>query len=172
MAAIDPATNAANLGSASNLVAINLGLDGVPASSWSQDQRISFITGLSNTILQYPQSFSDASIASAQSVLGQNMNGMTLDDFVSSSPDGSATLQSAFVDTLADSVLSTGASIASIGTGAAALLNNLGSAVGNISTGVANASNLSSWLVPVAAVAFVALFVMNSEKKVRSYAGG
>ncbi len=164
--------NLGNLGSAANLAAIDLGLDLTPASQWSQDQRISFLRGLANKILSYPASFDAQTLNSANVILGQNFNGMHLDDFVNTSPDGSASVAKIFVDSLADGVLGGAQSVANIGTGALNIVNkvasgasNLGDAAANLAQAANNASSSTSWLLPIGLIALIGILALNTEER-------
>lgn len=168
--------NLANLGTASRLVANQQNLDETPASDWSQDDRIYFIRSLANTIQQYPNDFDARTINNAHLILGQNFDGMALDDFINSAPDGQASLAKIFVDTIGDNFLSAVSAPANLGSAAVSLVNrvastasNLGDAAERLSAAAASGASTANWVFPVALVGFVALLTMSAKKRVVSY---
>lgn len=164
--------NIANLGSAAQLVAINLGLDQIGPGEWSQTDRLAFIRALANAILQYSAQFDAQTLNSATVILGQNFNGMTLDDFVNAAPDGQASVAKIFFDSLGDNILGGGQAVGNIGTGAvnivtkiASAASNVGDAAANLAQAANNASSSTSLLLPIGLIALVAILVLNTEER-------
>lgn len=169
---VTPQQNLGNLGSATRLVLMDLGLDGTPPSEWSHDNRLSFIRALANKILQYPAQFDAQTLNSASVVLGQNFDGMTLDDFVNTAPDGQASVAKIFVDSLGDNVFSIASSPAAIGGAAVGLVNkvaSIASDLGDTAARLAAAANKGSesisWLLPVGLIALIAIVALNTEER-------
>jgi len=164
--------NLANLGSATQLVAIGMNLDQTPPSEWSQGDHVAFVRALANKILQYPAQFDAQTLNSATVILGQNFNGMMLDDFVNAAPDGQASVAKIFVDSFADGLLGGAQSVANVGTGAINLVNkvasvatNVGDAAANLAQAANNASSSTSWLLPIGLIALVAILALNTEER-------
>lgn len=166
---VTEAQNLANLGSASRLAAQALNLDLLPPSSWAQDERIAYVIGLANRILQYPAQFDADTLAGARSVLGQNFNRMALDDYINAGPDGSASVMKSLFDGAFEGLNFGFSSTASLGKGAFNLISRTGNVLTNtgsaLDTATATAGN--SWLVPVAVVAFLALLATDAVRSVR-----
>ncbi len=169
---VTPQQNLGNLGSATNVVAHEMGLDQAPPSEWSQGEHVAFIRALANKILQYPAQFDAQTLNSATVILGQNFNGMLLDDFVNSAPDGSASVAKIFIDSLGDGIFSVAQSPANLGAGAVALVNkvaniasNVGDAADRLAAAAADSSKSLSWLLPVGLIALVAILALNTEER-------
>ncbi len=165
--------DAVNLDNAATFAAIAAGVDGVPPTLWTQDMRLEYIQTLAQAIVSSPEMFSDQTLHSAQIVLGQNFDGLALDDFINSGPDGSASLAKIFLDELGNQAIGPDSAvnaIAHIGTAAINVVNKLASAASNTGDAAEKlskaAANSSSWLGPVALVGVVVLLVFAAEKKV------
>lgn len=138
---VSDADNAIALGNAATYASITLGLDGIPSSDWSQDDRLAYIQLLAQSIASDPNSFNQQSLDNANRILNANLGGLQLGNYFSDSPDGSASLPKVFVDSLYDNVMNEASSLASIGTGATSILNRAGTILNN--AGV-TAENLSA----------------------------
>lgn len=147
---VDAATNAANLGSAENLVQINLGLDGTPQSEWTQDQMISYLQGLSSTIAANPTAFSNSTIDTATTIGSSNLNSLELQDPSFSWDD--------FGTDFENNVVAAGNSVAAVGTGTLSALQSLGQTIANVGNAAKNTSTLAQWALPAALVIAVILF--------------
>lgn len=160
MADVSDATNAANLGSAEQLVQINLGLDGTPQSSWTQDQMISYLQGLTAQINSNPSAFNDATISSASNISGTNLNSLALED---PSFDWSQ-----FGSDLEDNASSAGNSLVSIGNGVSSALSSLGQTIASLGNAASNTATLAQLAIPAILVAVV-FFAFKTNKA--SYKG-
>lgn len=171
---VDSGTNLQNLHDAANMSAIALGLAG-PVSGWSQDEKLAYLGVFANTIVTNPGLFTDQSVRSAQIVLGQNFDGMTLDDFINAYPgQNGASLAKVFVDEFGERVLGTGAAVSRVGDAAINVVSKLASAASNtgdaadrLTRAAAQAAGTPgfSGLLTVAAVGIVALLVFSATRK-------
>lgn len=152
MPAISDAQNAANLATADNFVAINLGLDLTPSSEWTQTERVNYAQGVAAQIKQYPAQFNDETVRLAGIVSGANTADLlTVSD------------TSFDWDTFTDSLDQTADDQ---GNAVLGMLNNLGSAVSDVVQGVTNAASATQWALPVGVVLIVFLLAQNTEKRV------
>lgn len=170
---VSAADNQAGLNLAANVAADSVGLGGVPVASWSQDDRIAYLSFLANEILSQPDAFTPETVASAQHIAG-NASGLQLENFWTYSPDGAPSLAKTFVDTLGDKVLGGGQSLANLGAGTLNLVSRAGNIASNVGTGLDTATQTaaSTWVVPLAVIAFFGLFVINAERQVEKAVRG
>ena len=150
------------VGSASNLVAQQLGIDLTPPGEWTVEQRVSFVRNLSGVIVQYPANFSDTTISNAQTILGQtNLAAIPVDD---SSSAG------VFFTQLADTSIDVGSKLANVGTAALNIVSNVAQSTENLSSGLKTGTQTFSFgpVAIVATLAVVALLVLNTSKRVQS----
>jgi hypothetical protein len=148
----------ANLGSAAQLVSINLGLDQTPSSQWTASQRIAFLQSMAQTILQYPDRFTDQSIANANATLAQNLGslqpvdvgGGVMDYVTSDGVPFSQVFSYYFGDTPLGqlSQLNVGAAVAAV---AGAIVKG----TQNFANALSNSSNVLTWALPIALLAFL-----------------
>lgn len=147
--AVDSTTNAANLASAENLVQINLGLDQIPQSQWSQDQMISYLQGLSSTINQYPTEFDSQTVANASTIGSSNLSDLALQDPSFSWSD--------FGSALEDNAAAAGNNVAALGQGISNAVNSIGSTISSLGTAASNTATIAQWALPAALVLLVYL---------------
>lgn len=158
------------LHSAARLAAQSLDLDFTPTADWDQETRIQYVRRLAGIILQYPQSFTPETLASASIITRQNFTAMQLDDYVNAAPDGAPSLAKAAIDAAFDEGMAP--ALANVQTLANGIFNVIGS-VGRIGTNLGQTgeriaeTSASGWLLPVAVVAVVALIAINASKEVR-----
>lgn len=162
--------NLANLGSAANLAAFELGLDLIPPGAWTQAARIEYIARLAQKIVTYSDQFSAASVAAARSTLGDNLSGMAIDTYVFQHPDGADTLAGVFVNTGIDTALAMTSQLANLGTGALALISKTGAVLANTGTAAENftASASNSTFVFVGVLLIGALLILKTERRISS----
>lgn len=134
----------ANIDSASNLAATQLGLSLSNKSGWTLDQKDSYNHLLATIILTYPDRFTEQEVMSAQYegtvTYGSLSNEGLWDDTAS------------FVAAVGDNLVSAELKVADIGTG----VLNLASGAGQ---GLSNLGNLSKWIVPVAGITVLAVYL-------------
>lgn len=169
MANVSAADNQAALNVTADYTADFLGLGGVAVSDYTQDERIAYLKMFAQMILQQPDAYSDVSISVAKQILGQNQQGMSLDDFINAGPDGSASIAKVFIDSIWDTGLGMGQAAASVGNGVVKLVNNAGATLGNASAAVAKAAETAAagWVIPLAVFSIIAILAINSAKEVR-----
>lgn len=155
----------ANVGSASQLVAIQLGLDQTPSNQWTDAQRTAFAQAFAQTILTYPDSFTDATIAEAQAVQSANLSMLQ-------SPSGGGlwqTIGSGVGTTLAQfwdynfgglavglsSVASVGTAVLASFSATASVVQQLAQLPGNLAAAAANVTSVLTWALPLAVIIFL-----------------
>lgn len=167
------AQNLAMLGSAAQLTAIDLNLDMIPAGDWDQDSRVAYVHALAQRILATPNSFLPSTVASASAILGSNLSGMSLGNYVTESPDGSAAIQKIFVDELGDHVLAAGGAFSDLGNGVLNVISRSGAILSNLGTAGENASKAAGygWVMPAAVIAVLGLVVVQASRETRAVFG-
>jgi hypothetical protein len=164
--AVSAATNAANVASASNLVEINLGLDQIPQSQWTQAQMISYLQGLSAMIIANPSEFTAQELASAQQISGSNLNSLQLQDSSISLSDIGTALES--------SASAAGTSLVNLGNGISNVISSTGDALTKLGNAASNTASVAEIAIPaILIIGVILLFQTKSasvSKKGFSYA--
>jgi len=156
---VDDATNALNLGSAENLARINIGIDSIDPSDWTQDERVQYLKQVASLIVTYPNEFNTATLTSAQQLLQHP------DQDLSNSISDMEDQWNTFTYTLAQGFESNIAEPASqVGQAMAQLVQNAATVVNKGSSALASAASISSWALPVAAVAVLFLILRDPER--------
>jgi hypothetical protein len=154
--------NAANLASAENLTQINLGLDQIPQSQWTQPQMISYLQGLSSTIQSNPNAFNAATLSSANAVAGSNLNNLQLQDPSFSWSD--------FGTQVENNAVAAGNSVVAVGQAAQSALQSVASTVSNLGTAASNTAAVAQWALP--ALLVIGVYLIANAKKLSVSKGG
>ena len=160
---VSTAQNLENLAIISNYIADGMGIGGIPNSQLTQAERVQFIQLLSQNITAYPANFSAATVATAQYVLGQNLN-------VLQGNDGQPNLAEIWVSSMLDTVLGAGQQVGDVGRGVLNLLSNTGTVLTNTGQAAANltGSASGSWIGPVLLFGAAAVLLLNVNREVRT----
>ncbi len=155
--------NRGNLGSAARLTANSLGLDLTNAAGWSYDARAQYVHQLAVTISEYPSEFQPTTLQMAGQIAQYDLPALV--DVPTSAPSDDA-FWAQFWDEFGNNVLAAGGDVAALGTGTLALIHGTGNALGGIGSGIQGVGDISSWLLPLGAIAIVVMFAQSSAKKV------
>lgn len=150
--------NLLNLGSAANLAKINLNLDLITPSEWSDDDMVNYLAQLSALILANPNAFTADTLATANYVAGQNLNSLITD------PSGEMPL---LKYELENNAMAAGSDLAKLGQGTLHLIGSIGGTAANLGSAAEGASAAADWIIPIAAVAIVYLLIREPERGVK-----
>lgn len=155
--------NLLNLGSAANLAKINLNLDLVPESDWSDDDMLGYLAQLRDIILAHPDSFNAASQASAQYMASFDLNVLRQSNYLSDQTQDLHTLQYE----LQNNLMSAGNDLAKLGQGTLTLINHIGGTAANVGAAAEQSASSANWILPVMAIALLYVIITEPSRGIQ-----